>query len=288
MNINLSRYAGFCDGVSRAYQMVEKLARSKKTKRPIFVLGSLVHNSEVVKRVEKMGIRKVELGDLKKAGLKSGTLIITAHGVGPKVYELAKNKKTEILDTTCPRVVKVQRLARIFNQRGWQVLIIGEKKHKEVKGICQWCGRNTRVIETLGDLKKLRLAPNKNAVVISQTTQNRDLVKAIVKKISELYKDVKIIDTLCATTHNRQKEVKKMARENDLMIIIGSPQSSNSTRLWEIAKQINKRSYFIENSQSLDKKWLTGAKNIGVTAGASTPEWIIIDVMRTLKKAAKK
>lgn len=290
MKVSLSKYAGFCDGVNRAYDMAVKLANDKKAKKPIFMLGSLVHNNEVVKKIERMGIKKINFdGDAQKFFTKNlpssklrhasrkkiGTLVVTAHGIGPDFYKLAKEKNIDIVDTTCPKVMKVQRLAKLFSDRNYQVVIIGEKEHKEVKGIFEWSGKTARIIENKKDLKLIKFDERKIAI-ISQTTQDANLVKNLSEEIKKKFpKSTEIFDTLCLATHNRQEEVKKLAKNNDRVIIIGSPESANSTNLWKIAKRVNSKSYFIENVSNSQKSWFAGAKSIGISAGASTPPWII-------------
>jgi 4-hydroxy-3-methylbut-2-enyl diphosphate reductase len=296
MEITLSKYAGFCDGVERAYNIVKKIANDPLVKKPIFVLGSLVHNEDVVKRIEQLGIGNIkpkekleDIFDEKSArggsasGGKIGTLVITAHGMGPKIYELAKKKGVDIIDTTCPKVTKVQRLARIFFDRLYQVVIVGEKNHKEVRGIYEWARKKAVFVENTLDLKNLRLDISKKIAIISQTTQNQDFVKKVSDFISSRYKDVELVDTICLATQNRQDEVKNLAYSNDAVVVIGSPDSANSTRLWEIAKQINPNSYFVQRRGDIRKDWFEGCQRIGVTAGASSPEWIIGDVMDCLK-----
>lgn len=290
MKITLSKHAGFCDGVARAFDMVEKIAQNPKTKKPIYVLGSLVHNSDVVKKIEEWGVKKIDLKTLQKMSpfdklraRKIGTLIITAHGIGPKIYELIKKKKIDVVDTTCPRVIKVQRLAKIFLERDYQIVIVGENNHKEIKGIFGWSGEKARIIETENELKKLRLDPRRKIAVISQTTQNKDFVGSANRHIQKKYPHAEIVGTVCEATHDRQNEVKKLANLNDAVVIIGSPESSNSTRLFEVAKRINSRSYFVERAEQLQKKWFSKIKKVGVTAGASTPDWIIGDVVKRLK-----
>lgn len=283
MKINLSKYAGFCEGVKRAYDIVEKIAKDKKIKKPVYVLGSLVHNDDVVKKIEKLGIKKLSFdGNIDKFfrsnKRKIGTLVVTAHGIGPKFYKLAKEKDIDVVDTTCPKVIKVQKLAKLFSDKKCQVIIIGKKTHKEVEGIYEWSGRKAIIVESVEDIN-VEDDFKGEIVVISQTTQGEDLVKMITKKIKSKYpKRVKYFDTLCETTHNRQGEIKKIARKNDVMIIIGSSESANSTHLWEISKEINPKSYFIENARGLNKKWFKDVKKIGVSAGASTPPWIIKEV----------
>lgn len=290
MKITLSKHAGFCDGVDRAYAMVEKIAHDPKTRRPVFVLGSLVHNQDVVDRIEALGVGKIssDLEELKHAlrdkKQNIGTLVVTAHGMGPKVYQLLKGKKVDLIDTTCPRVTKVQRLAKVFFDRGYQIILIGDKEHKEVRGILEWANKKAICVENDDELKKLKLNPRKKIAVISQTTQNRKFIKQSVASIRKLHPQVEVIDTLCLSTHNRQAEVEKLAKENDIVIIIGGKESANSARLWEIAREINSRSYFIERAEDLKNKWFSGCKKAGVTAGASTPGWIIDEVVKKLEK----
>jgi 4-hydroxy-3-methylbut-2-enyl diphosphate reductase len=292
MQITLSKYAGFCEGVARAYDIVEKIAKDPLTQRPVFVLGSLVHNDDVVREIEEMGVEKISVDEylmdfLNSVQEKIGTLIITAHGIGPEIYEFAKNNNINLVDTTCPKVIKVQRLAENFSKKGYQLVIIGEKNHKEVKGIYEWAKKKAFIIENKEDLQNLDLDQEKNIAVISQTTQNRDFFNQSSKYIQEKYPQAEIIDSICMTTHDRQAEVKRLAKENDVMIVIGSPKSANSKRLWEIAKSLNPKSYFIEKAGNLDKSWLTGCEKVAVTAGASTPKWIINKIISIIKSLDK-
>lgn len=288
MKITLSKYAGFCDGVERAFKTVEKIASDSEIKKPVFVLGSLVHNTDVVERIEKLGIRKLKVdNDLFKTldtmKKKIGTLVITAHGMGPKIYDFCKRKSIDLVDTTCPRVIKVQRLAKIFLDRSNQIVIVGERDHKEVRGIYEWARKKAKFVETEDDLKKLKLDPKGKISVISQTTQNQNFVRKSWKFIREKYPQAEMVDTICLTTQNRQSEIRRMSKENDVIVVIGSPESANSTRLWEIAKEINPRSYFVERSNQIKKSWFGNCGKIGVTAGASTPDWIISGVVKKLE-----
>lgn len=292
MKIVISRYAGFCDGVDRAYKMVEKMSKDPKVKKPIAVLGSLVHNSDVVSRIESLGISKIDVGGdlektLKEAKKRFKTVVITAHGMGPKVYEIAKKIKLDLFDTTCPRVLKVQRLAKIFLDRMNQIVIVGDRDHKEVKGIAEWAKNKVFFVENEKDLKDLKLSPKKKIVVLSQTTQDQDFVNMAGSHISRRYKNVEVIDSICFSTHHRQTEIKNLASESDVVIVIGSPESANSTRLWEIAKKANGRSYFIEKAAQLKKEWLSKCKVLAVSAGASTPSWVIEEVIGKIVKTRK-
>jgi 4-hydroxy-3-methylbut-2-enyl diphosphate reductase len=288
MKITLSKYAGFCEGVERAYNIVEKIAKDPLVKRPIFVLGSLVHNADVVAKIEQMGVQKIEVEAsleefFEKIKKQVGTLVITAHGIGPRIYELAKEYGVDIVDTTCPRVIKVQRLAKAFFDRMTQIVIIGEKNHKEVKGIYEWANKQAIFIETDEDLCGFDVDPNKKLAILSQTTQDQEFVDRAAAYIAKKYPHAEIVDSICLTTHHRQTEIKQLAADHDVVIVIGSPESANSNRLWEIASRVNEKSYFIEKADQLKEEWLKNCKKIAVSAGASTPSWIINDVIARLK-----
>lgn len=288
MIVTLSKYAGFCDGVAGAYRKVTEIAKDNKTKKPIYVLGSLVHNNDVIADIEKLGVKKIAFtGSISEMAQnldeKIGTLVITAHGIGPKIFELAKDRNIAVVDTTCPKVIKAQRLAKIFLDRGNQIIIIGEVKHKEVQGIYRWAQKKAHIVSSSADIEKLNLDKNRNIAVISQTTQNKDFVDEIVAAIKKIYPQAQILDTVCDTTKNRQVEASELAKSNELILVIGSAESSNSNRLWEIAKNININSYFIENIRDIKEEWLRDIKKVGITAGASSPQWVIEEVVNYLK-----
>lgn len=288
MIVTLSKYAGFCDGVAGAYRKVKEIAKDNETKKPIYVLGSLVHNNDVIADIEKLGVKKLAFtGSISEIAQnldeKIGTLVITAHGIGPKIFELAKDRNIAVVDTTCPKVIKAQRLAKIFLDRGNQIIIIGEVKHKEVQGIYRWAQKKAHIVSSLVDIEKLNLDKNRNIAVISQTTQNKDFVDEIVAAIKKIYPQAQILDTVCDTTKNRQVEASELAKGNELILVIGSAESSNSNRLWEIAKNININSYFIENIRDIKEEWLKDIKKVGITAGASSPQWVIEEVVNYLK-----
>jgi (E)-4-hydroxy-3-methyl-but-2-enyl pyrophosphate reductase len=291
MEIVLSKYAGFCEGVARAYDIVEKIAKDPKTRRPVFVLDSLVHNSDVVAKIESLGVKKISVTPniidvLEKT--KIGTLVITAHGVGPEVYEFANQKEINIADTTCPKVIKVQKLAQLFSKKNYQLVIIGEKTHKEVRGIYEWSGKKAFFVETEEDLCDFDLDPKKKIAVISQTTQDQDFVNKIAKKIARKYPKTEIIDSICLTTQHRQNEIKELAGISDAVFVIGSPESANSRRLKEIAERINPKTYFIERANGIKREWVKDCEKIAVSAGASTPGWIIKEVISFLEKLGGK
>lgn len=284
MKITLSQFAGFCDGVRRAFETVSNLD-SESVKKPIYVLGSLVHNQDVVRKIEEKGIHKIDLEKFIAAKLgEIGTLIITAHGVGPQVYEMAKEKNIEIIDTTCPRVIKVQRLAQIYIKRGYFIILVGDKDHKEVRSISEWGEGKAIIVSNADDLKNLNLDQAEKIIILSQTTQSKDFVEEVYNFIKNKFSAVEILDTICLATEQRQDEIKKLAMENDAVLVIGSPESANSNRLFEIAISINSKTIFIQRAGDMDEKWFSQIKSVAVTAGASTPNWIIEEVIAQLEK----
>ncbi|MFA7209479.1 MAG: 4-hydroxy-3-methylbut-2-enyl diphosphate reductase [Parcubacteria group bacterium] len=284
MKITLSQFAGFCDGVRRAFEIVDNL-ESDKVKKPVYVLGSLVHNQDVVRKIEEKGIRKIDLETFAKAESgEIGTLIITAHGAGPQIYEMAREKNIDVVDTTCPKVIKVQRLAQAYSKRGYAVVLVGDKDHKEVKSIFEWGNGQATVISNREDLKNIDLAQSEKIIILSQTTQSRDFVDEVYGFVKEKYPAAEIADTICLATNQRQGEVKEIARENDAVVVIGSPESANSTRLYEIAKSLNDKAVFVENDEAMPEcGFFKGMEKVAVTAGASTPDWIIERVIARLE-----
>lgn len=284
MSVNLSRFAGFCGGVKRAFDMVIGLDMSKM-RQPVLIMGSLVHNEDTIRKVEEKGISSISREDFLNNNYDSiGTLIISAHGVGPDIYSLIKERGIEMIDTTCPKVAQVQKLSSFHSEKGNEVVLVGDRDHKEVKGIFEWGGKMGNIVSDRCDLKSLSLDSKKRIVIISQTTQGRDFFEEVCSDISKKYPEVEIQNTICLATEKRQEETKRMAQENEIMVIIGSPDSANSNRLFEVSKKINPKSYFIERADDIDSEWFKKAKNVGVSAGASTPTWIIEEVVEKIGK----
>lgn len=288
MKVAISKYAGFCGGVKRAYDMIAQAVNDESVKKPIVVLGALVHNDDVVKRIEKMGVKKIQFdGDFEKVRdqlhEEIGTLVITAHGAGPEIFEIASEKKFDVVDTTCPKVVKVQRLAQVFSKKGFKIVIIGENKHKEVQGIFKWANKDVVVIEGVDEARNLDLNNQEKVLIVSQTTQSREKVREAVEVILKKNPSAQLFDTICDATKNRQEHVVEIAKNNDIVFVIGSPESSNSNRLFEIAKENNSKTYFIERVGDIKDEWIEGASTAGVAAGASSPDWVIDDVVKYLR-----
>jgi len=277
--ITIGRHSGFCFGVKRAYDLT---CVNSKNCTDIYILGKLVHNNDVCKDLYKRGIKEIK--SLEE--IKEGTIIFTAHGIGPAFYQKAIQKNLKIIDTTCPKVMKAQRLAKNHVEKKCEVLIFGDKAHKEVKSIREWSGNKARIIGSLKELQKIKLDKAKKYCLISQTTQNVEEFKKIIAYLQKNLHNFIYFDTICPSTDDRQKEVRKLAKYNDSVIVIGGKDSANSRMLYEIAKSINKKTHFIENAQELKKHWLKDIGTIAISAGASTPEWVITKIVERIKKIA--
>jgi len=283
--ITIAKNAGFCFGVKRAYGLA---CANSKNCSDVYILGKLVHNDDVCRDLGKRGIKEIKsLSDIKE-----GTVIFTAHGVGPSLYQKAAGKNVRIIDTTCPKVTKVQGLAKNFAGKGYQILLFGDKNHKEVESIKEWSGNKALVVSTLKDLKvstivkNFKSGKNKKYCLLSQTTQNVQEFKKIAAYLKKYLKNFVYFNTICPSTDDRQKEVRALAKANDAVIVIGGRDSANSRRLWEIASQINPKACFIDNEKKLGKNWLKDLQKIAITAGASTPAWVIKKVSDKIRRIA--
>jgi small subunit ribosomal protein S1 len=287
MKIDYARNISFCDGVKRAYQMVEKLALEKKESR-IFILGSLAHNESVTQRIQEMGVKKIKsLRNVRRGDW----VIITAHGDRKKTFESIRKKGAFVFDATCPKVIKVQKIVEYYSKKGFKVLIFGDKDHKEVKGINGWCENDGLVFQNVSQvkdvLKKLDQKNCQKAVVVSQTTQNVNEFKKATGLLPKKMKKIMIFDTICRATQLRQQEAAKMSKSNDLLVVIGGKESGNTKRLYQICRKNNPNSVWIsqlgnEEKKKIEKR-MKKASSIGVISGASTPFWQIEEVDIFLK-----
>lgn len=279
MRIELAKSAGFCFGVKRALELVEK--NFGRMKKPIRMYGHLVHNEEVVKRLTAKGIEVIDA----LQGIYQGTLIITAHGISPKIKkELAARKELVLVDATCPKVLNVHSLAESLRREKRRVLIFGDPEHKEVAGIKGAAGGKAVVFSFLNELKKINISRKIKYGLIAQTTKEYRKFKELKKKIGLIAGDIKIFDTICPTSREKQSEAARLAKKHGAVLIIGSRLSANSKRLYEICSKINPNSYFINGVKELRKEWFSGLASVGVTAGASTPDWVIGEVVERVRK----
>ena len=282
MKIELASSYGFCFGVKRAVDMVYEQIEDAK-ERPIYTYGPIIHNEEVVKELAEKGVRVIaEDEDLH--GLEPGTVIIRSHGVGRKVKEDLENAGFTIVDATCPFVQKIHRYVAKYAEEGYFVLIVGSESHPEVQGIVGWMPNDSyAVISTPQDLEDLALAGEKICIV-SQTTFNYNKFQELVEIIRKKGYDILVLNTICNATEERQSEAAMIARDVDAMIVIGGKHSSNTQKLFEICKKECQDTYYIQTKEDLDLSVLQSISNVGITAGASTPNKIIEEVQKICQK----
>lgn len=275
MQILIAEHSGFCEGVSRAYKIA--LEESQKG-RPVYMLGNLVHNTQVVEKFKSLGAITVK--DLAEVPQDAkGILIISAHGVAPEIYRQAGQLKLKVVDTTCPWVKKAQKIAKQFADEGRQVVIVGDKGHKEVVGLVGWSGGNAKVIESPRDIEEIK----DKVGILAQTTQAEENFKKIVAEIKKRAKDVKAENTICGATTKRQHAAVELARKVDLILVIGDKMSANTKRLTELCSQTGTETHQIETAADLNPAWLKGKEKVGISAGASTPEWVIEEIITKLR-----
>ncbi len=282
--IIIAKTAGFCFGVKRAVDMAEKAAAQYGNCK---CLGPLTHNEDVVKKLESLGIVTVESTDEVNHG---DNIIIRSHGAKKEELESLFEKSCNIIDATCPYVAKIHRYIENTNKTGGTVLIFGERNHPEIKAAASLCKR-TFVFENESELAEI-LENNpelreKQVTVASQTTAEREKFEININLIEKQCTNAKIFDTICNTTIERQHEARELASECDAMVVIGGRHSANSRRLADICREHNKAVFFIQNADELDTEPLRCCNKIGITAGASTPEWIIKEVNRKMSEEIK-
>ncbi len=281
MNVILAKSAGFCFGVKRAVDMVYKEAGRGDT--PIYTYGPIIHNEEVVSDLEAKGVRVIEdVDELRDA--PKGTVIIRSHGVGPSVYREIQKLGFEIVDATCPFVLKIHRLVEQHSREGERIVIIGNASHPEVAGIREWSeDAQTTIIGSREEAENFTVKDGKKVCIVSQTTFNYNKFQELVEIISEKGYDIIVLNTICNATEERQTEAARIAAEVDAMIVIGGRSSSNTQKLFEICKKECNNTYYIQTVKDLDLTCLKSIDNVGITAGASTPNKIIEEVQKNVR-----
>ena len=282
MEIKVAKSAGFCMGVRRALELV--LARSLKDSGPIYTYGPLIHNKQVVELLESKGIKTINgLDEIDR--LDSGTIVIRAHGIPPDEKERIKKKGLNILDATCPKVAKVQGIIRHYTGKGYSAIIVGDIGHAEVKGLVGYSQGQVYVIQQIEDVQKL--PQMEKVIVVAQTTQNKLRYKEITSALRERFPEVKIFNTICDATNQRQEEVRNLAKETDYIVVVGGYHSGNTKRLVQVAKEAGAKVLHVETEKELNREEIIKADRIGVTAGASTPNWIIKKVVTEIESIKK-
>jgi 4-hydroxy-3-methylbut-2-en-1-yl diphosphate reductase len=269
MKLFLSKPRGFCAGVVRAIEIVEKSL--ERWSAPIYVKHEIVHNRHVVERLRKMGAVFIEnLSDVPEGE----RLIYSAHGVSPKVREEAKKRGLIEIDATCGLVTKVHSAAKRYAVKGYHILLIGHKNHVEIIGTAGEAPEQTTIVESVQDVNALPFSLEDKLFYITQTTLSLDDVSEITEALKARYPQVETLPSasICYATTNRQMALREIAEQIDLALVVGDVTSSNSNRLCEVARKRSIPSYLINTPEEIDSKWLEGLSSIGLTAGASTPE----------------
>ena len=275
MEVIVAKTAGFCFGVERAVNQVYD--QIKHGSGPIYTLGPIIHNEEVVRDLEEKGV-KVLNSENEISALTEGTVIIRSHGVGKHIYDMLKAQGVQIVDATCPFVKKIHRIVQEQNLQGRRVIIIGDETHPEVEGIKGWGDARTIVVKNEEQMEKLPSFTGEKLCIVSQTTFNYNKFKDLVEKFEKKGYDILVLNTICNATQERQVEAERIASQVDAMIVIGGKNSSNTRKLYEICQKECKDTYYIQTLDDLNPESVNSVRSVGITAGASTPKKIIEEV----------
>ncbi|MDY4833981.1 bifunctional 4-hydroxy-3-methylbut-2-enyl diphosphate reductase/30S ribosomal protein S1 [Frisingicoccus sp.] len=277
MEIILAKSAGFCPGVRRAVDMVYEQTKEKEGIEPVYTYGPIIHNDEVVKDLEEKGVKVIHSLD-ELDHLVKGTVIIRSHGVSRHTCETIEAKGFHIVDATCPFVKRIHNIVEEQGKEGRDIIIIGNPEHPEVQGIQGWCLTPSTVIHTVDEAVSFSQQNDKKLCIISQTTFNYIKFKELVEILCKKGYDINCINSICNATAVRQEEARTIASKADAMIVIGDKNSSNTQKLYEISKKECENTYYIQTLVDLDLTAFESIRNVGITAGASTPNNIIEEV----------
>jgi len=275
MKVILAKTAGFCMGVRRAMEMV--MAESNKKEGPLFTFGPLIHNKQVLGLLEAKGIKATD----DTTGLKTGRILIRAHGIPPRQREMLQNSGLKVIDATCPKVTRVQAIIRHQSNKDRSTIIVGDKNHAEVIGLMGYSKNPAHIIEKKADVAKL--PQMENPFVVAQTTQDAEDFKEIVAALQVRFPDIQVFDTICDATHERQAEVRTFKSQVEGVVVVGGYHSANTQRLAKISEEEHLPTFHVETEKELPREALSRMKVIGLTAGASTPHWLIKNVMQEIE-----
>jgi len=279
VKVELAKWSGYCWGVKRALRLIDRAVRESPGR--IYTLGPIIHNPQAVEelRREKGVIPVSDIGSVDR-----GVLVIRTHGTSPEVLRRAAEKGLDIVDATCPFVKAVQEKARSLVKDGYRLVIVGEKDHPEVSGILAHAGGEALVLESEEDVRGLERI--RRAGIVVQTTQELGNFQKMVSALLPKSKELKIYNTICDATIHRQRSAEELAARSDLMIVVGGRNSGNTRRLHSICLRTGTRSYHIESADELDPDWFRDVKAVGVTAGASTPDYVVREVLNRIEEMA--
>lgn len=275
LKVVVAKRAGFCFGVKRAMDITFDVAR--KDHEGVFTLGPIIHNPQVIARLRDEGIVPLTEEDVGRGDIR--TLIIRTHGIPRRLCDTISKAGCAVIDATCPFVKKAQHYAKLLSENGYQVMIVGDSEHPEVKGILSYAGDDAVVVD--GESSVRGIKPKVGIIV--QTTQPVETLKKVLCGVVEVAKEVKVYNTICNSTALRLKETEAMARSADVMVVVGGRNSANTTQLANLCRSLGVKTYHIETAGEIRDKWFAGSGQVGITAGASTPDWIITEVEKRIR-----
>ncbi|MEJ2255117.1 MAG: 4-hydroxy-3-methylbut-2-enyl diphosphate reductase [Nitrospirota bacterium] len=273
MKVRAAKRAGFCFGVKRAIDIAFKVAEEKKG--GVCTLGPIIHNPQVVEKLDAAGVQPIEdLEALKRIG-KVSAVIVRTHGIPETDMGRLSDEGYDIIDATCPFVKKAQYYAKLLREEGYRVIILGDREHPEVKGLMDYAGDGVVVLSRPEDFPAAR---GRRLGIVVQTTQQVENLRRLVAFLVGRTKELKVYNTICNSTALRLKETEEIARESDVMVVVGGKNSANTTQLAKLCASLGVRTHHIETAGEIWEEWFHGSERVGLTAGASTPDWIINEV----------
>jgi 4-hydroxy-3-methylbut-2-enyl diphosphate reductase len=279
MEIIVAEESGLCYGVKRALTMARRTRRAKPGK--VVTLGDLIHNPRVVANLAAEGIGSAEEPD----EVRQGTVIIRSHGVSPEIYRRLRRRKIDVVDATCPIVRKIQRLVEALARKGREVVIVGDRNHPETRGLLGHSRGKGVVVE---DEAQARELPSRKArAVLAQSTHDLGSFRRVAAALVEKTRELTVYNTICDSSLTRQRSTSDLAGRVDTLFIVGGRTSSNTTRLYEMSKRIQPRTFFIENATQITPAMLRGAKTIGISGGASTPPEAVQEAVEAIERSFK-
>ncbi len=268
VRVEIDQNSGFCFGVVYAIEMAEEFLESKGT---LYCLGDIVHNDMEVERLEKKGLKIIDHEDLKN--IRDTTVLIRAHGEPPETYQIALQNNIELIDASCPVVLKLQHRVRMAHDRKDTIVIYGKPGHAEVNGLIGQTGKEAIVITEEADVD--RLDYSKPVSLFSQTTKSTEKFYRIAALMAEKTEQMKANDTICRQVSNREPDLKIFSRKFDIIIFVAGRKSSNGKVLYETCKSVNEKTYFVSEPQEIEMEWLQGASSVGICGATSTPMWLM-------------
>jgi 4-hydroxy-3-methylbut-2-enyl diphosphate reductase len=275
LRIIVSKGTGFCSGVKGAIKIA--LAAATHSDRGIYSLGPLIHNPQVVEKLKEVGVRP-----LARLTGTDGLLVIRSHGVSPATVREAKRCGYEIIDATCPFVRKAQENAKRLYKMGYEVVIVGEKRHPEVKGIRGCVPGRSRVVENATQAKGLKFG--RRVGIIAQTTIPVDTFASVVSQVARDTREILVFNTICSETSRRQERARTLAGEVDVLLVVGGRNSANTSRLKSLCRSICRHTHHLETADEVDTRWFKPGSTVGIVTGTSTPKWLVRSVVAKLRK----